>query len=528
MRCHPARWLWGLIPVAMLTWLAVQAEVGTIQEDLDRRSAAALAAAGHDWASIVFDGRDGLLVGQAASTRQREDAADLVRGIWGVRVVRTLGAGPTTIIADLPIEPVPDAAAGELDTSTDAVPEAAREIEPAIASTLHTAHVVATVAAPTVSVEVRDVDAGTVPQTVGAASLQPLQPHQATLAAQALSPPSETVPTVDSPAADAQHAAEAGEAAPAAPPKPDGAEEAKAATEAETPTSPMLAASASPDPAAAAAAPAKSVPALEQPHIAAPEVTAAAPTIPPRKAAPAPPDTRAGTQADTHTDTHRPPPPPMRKPAVDTVPAVALAAALPPAMPTPKPPAPKPPTMADVRQEETRGVDAQSGDVPLPEPRPRRFETAALPPGNIAPTTACLDDVQGAARQVEVHFAHDDARLDKHGKALIDGLVSTLNACPGAVLNIGGHADASGRSRYNRALSQRRARGVAAYMAQKGIDAERLVAIGYGDGRPVAPNDTRENRARNRRIELTVSARAAPLPPMPVRKQGTRNGLSHR
>ena len=58
-------------------------------------------------------------------------------------------------------------------------------------------------------------------------------------------------------------------------------------------------------------------------------------------------------------------------------------------------------------------------------------------------------------------------------------------------------------------------------MVQKGIDAGRLDAIGYGDQRPVAPNDTRANRAKNRRIEVAITARAAPLPPMPVRKQGT-------
>ncbi len=54
MRCHPARWLWGLIPVAMLSWLAVHVEVSSIQDDLERRSRLALADAGHDWASVAF------------------------------------------------------------------------------------------------------------------------------------------------------------------------------------------------------------------------------------------------------------------------------------------------------------------------------------------------------------------------------------------------------------------------------------------------------------------------------------------
>ncbi len=87
MICHPIRWLWGLIPVAMLTWLAVHLESAPIERDLEQRSGAALSSAGHDWASVAFAGRDGLLVGHAASGDQRDEAAALVRNVWGVRVV---------------------------------------------------------------------------------------------------------------------------------------------------------------------------------------------------------------------------------------------------------------------------------------------------------------------------------------------------------------------------------------------------------------------------------------------------------
>ena len=51
MRCHPARWLWGLIPIAMLSWMAVNAESDRIERDLEQRSTTALSAAGHDWAA---------------------------------------------------------------------------------------------------------------------------------------------------------------------------------------------------------------------------------------------------------------------------------------------------------------------------------------------------------------------------------------------------------------------------------------------------------------------------------------------
>ena len=127
-----------------------------------------------------------------------------------------------------------------------------------------------------------------------------------------------------------------------------------------------------------------------------------------------------------------------------------------------------------------------------------------------------------------MHFGHGRAGLDTAGKALIDRLIGALNICPEAKISVSGHTDASGRARRNLVLSKRRARGVASYMIQKGIDAGRLNAIGYGDKRPVVPNDTRANMARNRRIEVAITARTAPLPPMPVRKQGTLDGLSRR
>jgi outer membrane protein OmpA-like peptidoglycan-associated protein len=203
------------------------------------------------------------------------------------------------------------------------------------------------------------------------------------------------------------------------------------------------------------------------------------------------------------------PPLPEQKAAM---PAPRLALADPaPAIPEHKPVPAAPPQ--DARQTPSAAPPAP----PLPERAPR-FETAALPAGNISADGDCLSDVRAAARQVEVHFGHGRAGLDTAGKALIDRLIGALNICPEAKVSVSGHTDASGRARRNLALSKRRARGVASYMIQKGIDAGRLNAIGYGDKRPVAPNDTRANMARNRRIEVAITARTAPLPPMPVRK----------
>jgi OmpA-OmpF porin, OOP family len=72
------------------------------------------------------------------------------------------------------------------------------------------------------------------------------------------------------------------------------------------------------------------------------------------------------------------------------------------------------------------------------------------------------------------------------------------------VVEIEGHTDAEGLTERNKALSERRAQSVRAYLISAGVPEARLEAIGYGELRPIAPNDTAESRAINRRIEFTV------------------------
>ena len=53
-------------------------------------------------------------------------------------------------------------------------------------------------------------------------------------------------------------------------------------------------------------------------------------------------------------------------------------------------------------------------------------------------------------------------------------------------------------------LSEKRANSVRDYMVSKGVAADRLTAKGYGEDKPIASNDTREGRAKNRRVELKI------------------------
>ena len=62
----------------------------------------------------------------------------------------------------------------------------------------------------------------------------------------------------------------------------------------------------------------------------------------------------------------------------------------------------------------------------------------------------------------------------------------------------------TGTEAYNLRLSQRRAAEVARYFIAKGIDESRLLSEGLGSSLPLVPNDTDENRARNRRVEILI------------------------
>jgi len=74
-------------------------------------------------------------------------------------------------------------------------------------------------------------------------------------------------------------------------------------------------------------------------------------------------------------------------------------------------------------------------------------------------------------------------------------------------IEISGHTDDQGSESYNQKLSMERAQTVYRYLINNGIDPSRLSYKGYGKGHPIAPNDTEENRAKNRRTEILILAR---------------------
>ena len=113
----------------------------------------------------------------------------------------------------------------------------------------------------------------------------------------------------------------------------------------------------------------------------------------------------------------------------------------------------------------------------------------------------------GANRSFEnTNFAFDKSELTDYAKATLDNAASVIGGLvkkyPGLKVDISGHTDWMGTDAYNQALSERRANSVKAYLVRKGVDANRISTFAYGESKPIAPNDTDEGRALNRRAEV--------------------------
>lgn len=108
-----------------------------------------------------------------------------------------------------------------------------------------------------------------------------------------------------------------------------------------------------------------------------------------------------------------------------------------------------------------------------------------------------------------VTFEFDRSRLTLDARTILDGVAAELSRYPAIEVEIGGHTDARGSDAYNQRLSEERAAAVVDYLAEQGVDAARMSAVGYGEARPVAENVSDDGRERNRRVELTVTAGVA-------------------
>jgi outer membrane protein OmpA-like peptidoglycan-associated protein len=153
-----------------------------------------------------------------------------------------------------------------------------------------------------------------------------------------------------------------------------------------------------------------------------------------------------------------------------------------------------------------------TAQVPVPEvvvPPPAAAVVVAPPP---APTLATVCDAE-IRPYGHLHFPHEVEF--EEGKAAIKNtettskilqcLVDFLNNNPIVTkFRLEGYTDNRGDAALNAALSEARAQAIVAYLTSKNIPASKIWAKGYGPAKPVAPNDTPENMAKNRRVEFHI------------------------
>ena len=103
-----------------------------------------------------------------------------------------------------------------------------------------------------------------------------------------------------------------------------------------------------------------------------------------------------------------------------------------------------------------------------------------------------------------VNFAFDKSDLLPESYPVLERAVQLLNDKPDVKVEIQGYCDSIGTEAYNQKLSLDRAQSVRNYLVSKGIAANRLTTIGYGESNPIANNTTEEGRAMNRRIVFRI------------------------
>ena len=120
-----------------------------------------------------------------------------------------------------------------------------------------------------------------------------------------------------------------------------------------------------------------------------------------------------------------------------------------------------------------------------------------------------VPNVVVAGREVklkkEVHFQHDSAEVLPDSFGLLEELAELFKNKPEIRLaEVQGHTDNTGSAVYNQRLSQSRAQSVVDTLVRLGVASDRLVAKGYGADKPLVPNSTDANRAKNRRVQVII------------------------
>lgn len=145
---------------------------------------------------------------------------------------------------------------------------------------------------------------------------------------------------------------------------------------------------------------------------------------------------------------------------------------------------------------ETPGYFSENTNVDLTDQHEYRTTTQNL---NVVP----IESGQTVPIR-NVFFETGKTQLAAESSLELNRLVAIIQKHSSFSLEISGHTDDVGTDENNKSLSDKRANAVLKYLTSKGVAANRVVAVGYGESKPLVPNDSEYNRSLNRRVEFTV------------------------
>ncbi len=121
-----------------------------------------------------------------------------------------------------------------------------------------------------------------------------------------------------------------------------------------------------------------------------------------------------------------------------------------------------------------------------------------------------IDQIFELARELEGQYPKFDTsaeELSAGARTTLDRVAVAMRRYPLPAADIEGHTDSIGFEETNLALSEERAQAVASYLADAGVETDRLQAVGRGESEPVADNGTESGRAENRRVDFLIKKR---------------------
>lgn len=159
--------------------------------------------------------------------------------------------------------------------------------------------------------------------------------------------------------------------------------------------------------------------------------------------------------------------------------------------------------------------------APTPTPTPAAVASATPSPRSIMQPDVIAEPIAPPPPMpfnATIGFPEGGAKLDTAASQALDAVIANPVTATGGAIVLRGSSDSRGSDADNKAASKKRAEAVAQYLEAHGVAKDRVTVIALGEDRPVAPNanldgsDNPAGRAKNRRVDLTVSPGGAPEP----------------